>query len=123
MGQVVGRRGGVQPWDRPPALQGERGGRSAAVGLPTGAPAGGWRVGGQPWDGPLALPTKGGETRVGAGGRAQGGGPPVRGTFRVPASLVTLGDARAHVQQTVGGEGTRRYSTGYAIHTIVQVDK
>ena len=31
---------GVQPWDRPPALQRERGGRSAAVGSPTGAAEG-----------------------------------------------------------------------------------
>ena len=47
----------------------------------------------------------------------------MRGTFRVPAPLVTWGGAPAHVQQTVGGEGTRRYSTGYAMLTIVQVDR
>ena len=77
MGRVVGARGGLQPWDRPPALQGERGGWSAAVGSPTGAA---WEGGGgglqpwdrpeapqergeggaQPWDRPLALPGEGG---------------------------------------------------------------
>ena len=41
VGEVVGGSGGVQPWDRPPALQGERGGWSAAVGSPTGAAWGG----------------------------------------------------------------------------------
>ena len=59
MGRVVGGRGGVQPWDRPPALQGERGGRSAAVGSPTGAA---WEGGGgglQPWDRPQALQERG----------------------------------------------------------------
>ena len=73
-----GREGdGAQPWDRPPALQGKRGGRSAAVGSPTGAAGEGgggglqpWdrpqapqergEGGAQPWDRPLALPGEGG---------------------------------------------------------------
>ena len=55
-----GREGeGVQPWDRPLALQGERGGRSAAVGSPTSAAWGGRRGGLQPWDRPQALQERG----------------------------------------------------------------
>ena len=46
----------------------------------------------------------------------------MRGTFRVPAPLDTCGDAPTDAQQTAGREETRGYRTGYAIHTIVQVD-
>ena len=96
------------------------------MGLPSGAPWGSWRVGGKPWDGPLALPRKGGVQGAGAGagpGGWGGGGTPVRGIFRAPAPIVTRGDTPAEVQQTAGGEGSRRYSTSNGIHITVQVDR
>ena len=46
-------------------------GGEAAVGSPTGAPGGGWRVGGQPWDSPLLQSRQRGARGAGdgAGGR------------------------------------------------------
>ena len=52
MGRVVGAREGVQPWDHPPALQGERVAWSAAVGSPTGAA---WE--GEGWIAAVGSPT------------------------------------------------------------------
>ena len=64
------------------------GGRwSAAVGSPTGAPGGGWRVGGQPWDSPLLQSRQGGARGAGAGAGGEGG-PPVWGTVEAPAPQV-----------------------------------
>ena len=91
MGRVVGgARGGLQPWGRPPALQGERGGWSAAVGSPTcaawegggciaavGSPTGAAGEGGR-WSAAV------GSTTGAPGGGWRVGGQPLDGPLALP---------------------------------------